>query len=336
MLMLEWEDDGTPNAVIQRHIMTSGERAAAKAEADKKKLSLQKTVENTNKQTDIDYSTEAEICKKIQEALSTLSDMVPAETDDEKKANAKILSDARKTYADCKRDIGDNEFPTAKKDLEALREEITSNDDTIQESFNPELDAMLTAFLEGEDDHDSYNTNPPEKPKRDLADKIQDKALDKAAKDSEKLAKHDERNQKIKNAANAVAETPKRIANDVKDTVAGWDKMDDNRRKEFMLKPGYRHKIFKVFKDALMFGVAGSCKLAFIPALGLLKYCSTLKDKRIRAELSKELDAEIRICEEKISDANNENDKEKKYELMRIKDKLEAERIRVRTNSKYI
>ena len=119
-------------------------------------------------------------------------------------------------------------------------------------------------------------------------------------------------------------------------TIYDFDKWDDNRRKEFLLKPGYRHKIFKKFRTLLEYGIAANLKLGFVPVLWSIKHLSKIKDKRIRNELAMELDNEIKICEEKISDASSRGDNERKYELMRIKDKLDAERTRVRLNSKYV
>ena len=126
------------------------------------------------------------------------------------------------------------------------------------------------------------------------------------------------------------------IEDKVDTTISKFDKWDDNRRKEFLLKPGYRHKIFKKFRLVLEYGLASKIKLSFVPILWSIRHLSKLKDKRIRNELSLELDNEIKICEEKISDASAKGDNEKKYELMRIKDKLDAERTRVRLNSKYV
>jgi hypothetical protein len=103
-----------------------------------------------------------------------------------------------------------------------------------------------------------------------------------------------------------------------------------------LLKPGYRHRIFKKFLNVLEYGAAASIGITSVPMLWCIKHLSKQKDKRIRNELALELDNEIKICEEKISDAQSDGDREKKYQLMRIKDKLEAERTRVRTNSKYV
>ena len=57
---------------------------------------------------------------------------------------------------------------------------------------------------------------------------------------------------------------------------------------------------------------------------------------RLRNELTAELETEIAVTDEKINDANANGDQKQKYELIRIKKKLEAEKVRVATNSKYI
>ena len=60
------------------------------------------------------------------------------------------------------------------------------------------------------------------------------------------------------------------------------------------------------------------------------------RNKRLRNELTAELETEIAVTEEKINDASANGDQRQKYELIRIKKKLEAEKVRVSTNSKYI
>ena len=60
------------------------------------------------------------------------------------------------------------------------------------------------------------------------------------------------------------------------------------------------------------------------------------RNKRLRNELTKELETEIQVTEEKIQDANANGDQKEKYQLIRIKNKLEAEKVRVNANSKYI
>ena len=189
---------------------------------------------------------------------------------------------------------------------------------------------------DNETDKRTEDENPVEKPKEDVPTKIQNKALDHAAKQNEKDAKNMEKKQKLKNAANAVSEKPKEKLDDIKRFGRKWEKWDDNARKEFMLKPGNRHKIMKKFRTALLYGAVAHVKLSYLPVVVLLRHYSKSKDRRIRNELSMELDSEIKICEEKIRDADNEGDRAKKYELMRIRDKLNAERTRVRVNAKYL
>ena len=55
-------------------------------------------------------------------------------------------------------------------------------------------------------------------------------------------------------------------------------------------------------------------------------------DVRTKRQILKELETEIKICEEKIEDSKSEAKKEEKYKLMRIKAKLEAEHERIKYN----
>lgn len=188
--------------------------------------------------------------------------------------------------------------------------------------------------VDGEDK--SKNTSKPEKPKEDLATRIEIKALDYDAKETRKDAERAERLQKLKNAGNAVSQRPKKRIEKADSLVQKFDEWDDNRRKDFILKPGNRHKLFKKLKLALMYGSVASMKLSYLPIAFMFRKLSKNKDKRIRNELQLEIDSEIRICEEKISDASAAGDTKAKYELMRIRDKLKAERQRVMLNSKYV
>lgn len=187
-------------------------------------------------------------------------------------------------------------------------------------------------------DNETSDTLPvtPIKPKEDLATKIQNKALDHDAKRKEKDAKRQEKLQKLKNAKNAIMAGPKGWWDSIQNFTKNFDKMDENRRKTFFLKPGYRHKIFKNLKLALLYGTVAQAKVTLLPVTMLIRHFDKDKDRRIRNELSLELETEIKVCEEKIKDADGKGDNQEKYKLMRIKDKLEAELARVRLNSKMI
>ena len=126
------------------------------------------------------------------------------------------------------------------------------------------------------------------------------------------------------------------VINSTKKQISQLDEADDERRKKYMTQPGFRKKAFRNLKLALMYGTAANIKLSLIPALAITRHYSKKKDIRIRNELVRELETEIKVCEEKISDANAASDTKEKYRLIRIKDQLSAELVRVKTNSKYI
>lgn len=335
-LMLEWEADGSPNKVIQSHIMTSKEREEAEEERRKEKKSPINNLIKKNDESEKESVSESELCEKIKKSIEIASKITPADTDSEKKDNEETLSALRSDCKKYKSIIDVNKYETAKKLYEELRDEILAADNNVTEEYSADTDKQLALFLEGKEIADGDDSSIPEKPKPDIATRVQNKALDHAAKDNEKAAKNAEDRQKLKNAANAISQKPKRQIKGLKDFVDSIDKWDENRRKKFMLKPGFRHRIFKFVRNALMLGVVSQFDLAWIPMAGLLAHCSKLKDKRIRTELTRELENEIEICKAKIDDANAEGDKKSKYELMRIKDKLEAEKTRVKINSKYI
>lgn len=351
-LILEWEDDGSPNAVIQNHIMTSKERAEAEEARRKDKKSPINNLVADNDAVTQKNTAEDDLCKKIKASIEIASKLTPADTKSEKEDNEETLSSLRSDCRRYKAIIDENNYESAKKLYDELREEISAADNNVTEECGSDTDTMLRSFLnngsidvqsaiyvESDDTSDGGEKSSPataQKPHHDLATRVQNKALDYAAKDSEKAAKSAEERQKFKNAANAISQKPKRTISGLQEFVSNFDKWDENRRKKFMLKPGFRHKIFKHMRNALMLGVAANVKLAYIPMMGLIAHVSRMKDDRIRTELTRELENEIKICEEKINDANSDGDKKSKYELMRIKDKLEAEKVRVKINSKYI
>lgn len=329
MMYLEWEDDGSPNAIIRNQIMTSKEREAARKEKEAQKASYHKNLLKEMDDADAEKKKAHSILATIDEAKQKLEELDATDAEDADSLSArkqKICDDLKKEYGD---DLNLTEETkkafTELKDLqfmdEAARERLNAINTVFTEEFHEEAEA-------------EYAAQKPEK--KDLATRIQNKALDKEAKDIEQMAKVDEKVQKLKNAANAVSQKPKRFSDSITKFCKDFDRWDDNRRKAFFVKPGFRHKLFRNLKLAIYYGSAAKLKLTYVPIAALLRHFSKTKDKRIRNELALELENEIKICEEKISDANSAGDNERKYELMRIKDKLTAEHTRVRLNSKYI
>lgn len=137
---------------------------------------------------------------------------------------------------------------------------------------------------------------------------------------------------KVRNAVKAVTTLPLNIVKSIKDISKKMDEADDERRKKYMTEPGFRKKVFRNMKLALMYQGVASANLALLPITIFARHASKQKNARIRNELYSEIMTEIKICDEKINDATG-NDK---YKLMRLKNKLENEAVRVRYNSKYI
>lgn len=190
---------------------------------------------------------------------------------------------------------------------------------------------------EKDDDFDYDTSEKPKKPEiKNTANKIQFKAMDAEAKQLKKMADTGQKVQEVKNAAKAVSKLPENVADSIKDTVSQLDEKDTERRKKYMIAPGFRKKIFKNLKLALLYGSAAQIKLALLPVTMVARHFSKEKDRRIRRELARELETEIKIVDEKISDASANGDQKEKYKLMRIKSDLEAEALRVSANSRYI
>ena len=193
---------------------------------------------------------------------------------------------------------------------------------------------------EEKEDDEHYGVDQSKKAKapkpKNLANKIQFKAMDAEAKQMKKMSTAKQKGQEIKNAVKAVSKLPENVIKDIKDQIHKSDEADSDRRKKYMVEPGFRKKAFRNLKLAMLYGAAAQIKLALVPVTAFCRHLSKEKDRRVRNELINELETEIKICEEKINDANSAGDNQEKYKLMRIKAKLEQEKLRVKTNSKYV
>lgn len=195
-----------------------------------------------------------------------------------------------------------------------------------------------------EDESDTLDrvSPTPEKPeklkkeKKSLTEQVTNKALDVDAKAQKGFAKAGQKVEQLKSAGKAITQIPNQIKEMILDLGAQWDKADDERRKKYIQKPGFRKKIFKNLKLSIMYYSVASAKITMLPLVFMVRKFSKDKDVRVKNELAREIETEIKICDEKLSDANSSDDKQAKYELMRIKSQLEAELLRVKTNSKYV
>lgn len=212
-----------------------------------------------------------------------------------------------------------------------------------KESSNKKEEEKSSEEKEDKTPEESSNKKPV-KQKESLTRKIQNKAIDADVKMQKGMSKAQQAGKELKNAAKAVLRIPGNIIKSLKTGIEEWNTMDENKRKEKIMQPGYRTQIFKHLRTALIYGAIWQYKkymviVAFIckhTLLHPLVKMNSERNKRLRNELTKELETEIQVTEEKIQDANANGDQKQKYELIRIKNKLEAEKVRVNANSKYI
>lgn len=183
---------------------------------------------------------------------------------------------------------------------------------------------------------DYVATNSKAPKAKNVANSIQYKAMDAEAKQMALFGKVARTGQDVVNAGKAVMALPLNVVKEIKKVSDDLDKADDNRRKAFMTDPGFRKKSFHNLKMAIMYGTAVQINLALLPILLIIRHFSKDKDIRIRNELIREIETEIKVCEEKITDASSAGDNKEKYRLIRIKEKLLAELARVKSNSKYV
>lgn len=128
----------------------------------------------------------------------------------------------------------------------------------------------------------------------------------------------------LKHAGVVVARIPDSMDNLVNNTLNKLKQMSKEQRRKEIIEGGFRVKLFKIIRNAILAGVAFKISPA-LAAVGLVTSVgiSTHIDNKIRRELIHELEQELAICNEKIEDARGDSNKQKKYELMRLKNKLE-------------
>lgn len=219
------------------------------------------------------------------------------------------------------------------------------NDKYSDDMNDDDVDSEIDNLSKDENDNiDTYtsgrntSTSSRIKPQKtgNLANKIQTSAQDRNLKTLSAAGKLKKGIHDVANAGKAVLKLPIDFAKGLKSEIHKLDEMDDERRRNYITAPGYRKSILKKLKLAIMYGGAAECNLALVPVLMTYRHFSKSKDRRVRNDIMRELETEIKICDAKIEDADRSDDKEKRWQLIRIREKLNTELIRVTTNSKYI
>ena len=220
-----------------------------------------------------------------------------------------------------------------------LKDDLHESDNKKSSKPNPLKKPVSQPSSNQQQSSAQNNTNASAvKPQESLTKKIQNKAMDTEMNMNKAKGKADEAFTSIKNAAKAVASIPAGIVNGIQTKIKEWNEWDENKKKERILDSGYRSSVYKLMKTAIMYRATWQINKIWVVWLYIIRHTPIYQDrnKRIKNELLVELDTEIQVTEEKIQDASSNGDQQQKYQLMRLKKKLEAEKIRVVTNSKRI
>lgn len=224
----------------------------------------------------------------------------------------------------------------SEEDIDKLLDEST---DTFEENMilNKSISVSNTDGSKKDDkDTDTSDNKPVKKSSGNRLNKMSNKAIDADVKYQKAKASRKKIKADVANVAKAGTKIPADILNTVKSAINDLDNMDDNRRKDYMLKPGFRKKYWKVLRLAITHGLF----FAINPVLNIITIIATKisnkKDERIRTEFINEIEAEIEICEKKIEDASMESNKADKYKLMRIRKRLQQQLLRVKFNSEKV
>ena len=138
----------------------------------------------------------------------------------------------------------------------------------------------------------------------------------------------------IANTAQNLDKATEPLDNLVNNTITKIKSSMDEKeeRREAVLGGGYKFNLLKVIRKCITYGgltVLVGPAITAIAFLGSLLRDKHLEDKE-KKSIENELELELKLVDEKIDDAKSRGETERKYELMRIKHKLERELSHVR------
>lgn len=114
-------------------------------------------------------------------------------------------------------------------------------------------------------------------------------------------------------------------------------KADSDERRKILTTGGVAPKILRWLKRAIPISVGAAVGTvipvaAVISGIALIGFIATDKmlDEKEKRKILRELEDEIQIVNEKIDDSRGDNNKQKKYELMRIRNELKRVQARIR------
>lgn len=217
-----------------------------------------------------------------------------------------------------------------------FEDDIAEDDDIEDEENTPEPKKEEPKKNEKELEEVSKKSSPPKA--KDKLTAISNKAMDLESKQMKAYGELKRRGETAKGAIKAVSKLPANVIKDITSVAKAIENLDTNRRKDFLIKPGYRKKVFRNFKLATLYGTVAQINLAWLPITMLNRHYSKVKDRRVRNELLFDLNTEIKLLDSRIGDLENgsDADKELKYSLIRKREELKKHMLRVTANSTVI
>lgn len=171
------------------------------------------------------------------------------------------------------------------------------------------------------------------------AGKVARKAARKVQKAEEKIIrKHGGAAGEVKSAVKNAIEPMEKYVTQMYQKLK---KADSDERREIIIKGGVAPKVIRWVKRGIGLAV-GAAVGTIIPAasvvtgIALLGFIATDKklDAREKRKILAEIDDELTIVNEKIDDSRSDENKQNKYELMRIRNELTRQRQRIVLNLK--
>ena len=173
------------------------------------------------------------------------------------------------------------------------------------------------------------------------------RTANKAQQGSRKVAsKLNQANKERKRVTKPISKIPEPFINMVNQTINRIKEADKKERRERIITGEYKLKLINIIKKSIMFIASGavvataiagtSLVTPVLTAIGVLTAFAVDKhiDARERKKILFELESELKIVNEKIDDAKSDGDKQAKYQLMRIQQKLEKDVEKIKFNLK--
>lgn len=175
------------------------------------------------------------------------------------------------------------------------------------------------------------------------------KATTKAAQSSEKAANSLRKaGSDLKRNLGPINKIPEPFVKMFNNTVNKLKSMDAKERRERIITGNYKFKLLNYIKKTILFIASGKIIIAaaggagaslvgpLLWAIGAIASIAINKnlDRKERKKILFELESELDIVKEKIEDAKGDNNRNNKYELMRIQKKLEKDILRIKYHLK--